>query len=190
MYGHNVTIFTNHSAVRAILDKPASNGKHARWWLKVFASGINNLKVVHRPGRENLGADALSRNPVTETFNKMDIETVVSNINSSQQTDITTLLYIPPSFNITESDFHLEQRKDPKLKELIDYLEKGMLPSGRQEAKRVAARALNFTIVDKILYLLDGRPLSRKQAAVPSHLQQEVLHNYHRRQMAGHFSGT
>ena len=61
----------------------------------------------------------------------MDIETVVSTINSLQQTDITTLLYIPPSVNITESDFHLEQRKDPKLKELIDHLEKGTLPSGR-----------------------------------------------------------
>ena len=102
-----------------------SNGKHVRWWLKVFASDINNLKVVHRPGRENLGADALSRNPVTDTFNKMDIETVESNINSLQQTDITTLLYTPPSVNITESDFHLEQRKDPKLKELIDYRIRG-----------------------------------------------------------------
>ena len=189
LYGHNVTIFTDHSAVRAILDKPESNGKHARWWLKVFGSGINNLKVVHRPGRENLGADALSRNPVTDTFNNTDIEAVVLNINSLQQADITTMLYTPPSVNIT-GDFHLEQRKDPRLKELIDYFEKGILPSGRQEARGVAARALNFTIVDKVLYLLDGRPLNRKRAAVPSHLQQEVLHNYHSGRMAGHFSGT
>ena len=27
LYGHNVTIFTDHSAVRAILDKPESNGQ-------------------------------------------------------------------------------------------------------------------------------------------------------------------
>ena len=182
-------IFTDHLAVQAILDKPESNGKHARWWLKVFGSGINNLKVVHRPGRENLGADALSRNPVTDTFNSMDIEAVVLNINSLQQADITTLLYTPPSVNIPEGDFHLEQRKDPRLKVLTDYLEIGMLPSGRQEARGVAARALNFTIVDKVLYLLDGRPLNRKRAVVPSHLQQEVFHNYYSGWMAGHFSG-
>jgi len=35
----------DHSAVKAILDKPESNGKHARWWLKVFGSGINQLKA-------------------------------------------------------------------------------------------------------------------------------------------------
>jgi len=60
LYGHDVTVITDHSAVRAILDNPESNGKHARWWLKVFGSGINHLKVIHRPGRENTAADALS----------------------------------------------------------------------------------------------------------------------------------
>ena len=30
LYGHNVTVITDHFAVRAILDKPESNGKHAR----------------------------------------------------------------------------------------------------------------------------------------------------------------
>ena len=59
LYGHNVTVITNHSAVRAILDKPESNRKHARRWLKVFGSGINQLKVIHRPGRENIAADDL-----------------------------------------------------------------------------------------------------------------------------------
>ena len=30
LYGHNVTVITDHSAVKSILDKPSSNGKHAR----------------------------------------------------------------------------------------------------------------------------------------------------------------
>ena len=35
LYGHNVVVFTDHSAVKAVLTNPGSNGKHARWWTKV-----------------------------------------------------------------------------------------------------------------------------------------------------------
>ena len=31
LYGHNVVVFTDHSAVKAVLTNPGSNGKHARW---------------------------------------------------------------------------------------------------------------------------------------------------------------
>lgn len=69
---------------------------------KVFGSGINKLTVVHRPGRANVGADALSRNPVTDISSKMDIEAVVSSIDSTQQIDITTLLCAMPCADVSE----------------------------------------------------------------------------------------
>ena len=47
LYGHNVTVITDYSAVKAVLDKPGSNGKHARWWLKIFSSGTGHVKIVH-----------------------------------------------------------------------------------------------------------------------------------------------
>ena len=31
LYGHEVTMITDHSAVRAILETPSPSGKHARW---------------------------------------------------------------------------------------------------------------------------------------------------------------
>ena len=65
LYGHNVTVITDHSAVKAVLDKPDSNGKYARWWLKIFSSGIGNVRIVYRPGRENVEADTLSHCPAT-----------------------------------------------------------------------------------------------------------------------------
>ena len=90
-----------------------------------------------------MGADALSCNLVTDISTISDIEVVVSIINSIQQTGITTLLCTPPSINISGSGFR-EQGKDPKLKALIDYLEKDTT-CGEEDARRVAARALNLT---------------------------------------------
>jgi len=35
LYGHVVTILTDHAAVKAILGAPNLSGKHARWWSRV-----------------------------------------------------------------------------------------------------------------------------------------------------------
>ena len=40
LYGHQVTVYTDHSAVQAILNIPTPSGKQARWWSKVYGSGV------------------------------------------------------------------------------------------------------------------------------------------------------
>ena len=35
LYGQIVTIYTDHAAVKAVLQNPNASGKHARWWTKV-----------------------------------------------------------------------------------------------------------------------------------------------------------
>ena len=114
LYGHNVTIITDHSAVKAILDKPTLSPKHARWWLKVFGMGISSLKIVHRPGRENAGADALSRNPLTDHQEATEVDTSVLQVTSP---DLKTdeLLATLPQAPILD-DFMQEQKKDPLLR--------------------------------------------------------------------------
>lgn len=64
LYGHNVTIITDHAAVKATLGAPNLSGKHARWWSKVYGSGIKQIDIIHRSGKKNLHADCLSRQPV------------------------------------------------------------------------------------------------------------------------------
>ena len=63
LYGNRVTVLTDHSAVKAILETPNPTGKHARWWTKVYGRGVKEVVIKYRAGRENAGADALSRSP-------------------------------------------------------------------------------------------------------------------------------
>ena len=67
LYGHEVTVYTDHSAVKAVLETPSPSGKHARWWSKVFGSGVQKLEIIYRAGKENANADALSRAPWGES---------------------------------------------------------------------------------------------------------------------------
>ena len=63
LYGHNVTIYTDHTAVRAVLEAENPTAKHARWWTRVYGRGVKSIKIQYRAGRENSNADALSRSP-------------------------------------------------------------------------------------------------------------------------------
>ena len=62
--GHDVLVYTDHSAVRSVLQTPCANGKHARWWSKIFGSGLKSIQIKYRPGKDNCAADALSCCPV------------------------------------------------------------------------------------------------------------------------------
>ena len=64
LYGHDVVVYTDHSAVRAVLETCSANGKHARWWSKLFGAGLKSIKIVYHQGKDDPHADALSRSPV------------------------------------------------------------------------------------------------------------------------------
>ena len=92
--------------------------------LKVFGSGISHLKIVHRPGRENTGADALSLNPLTDNQKVTELDVSLHQVNSPELR-IEELLSAPPQTQILGDDFIQEQRKDAQLRQLIDYIVNG-----------------------------------------------------------------
>ena len=55
-------MYTDHSACLSLLNTPRPSGKLARWALTIQEV---NLTLKHRSGRQNVNADALSRNPAT-----------------------------------------------------------------------------------------------------------------------------
>ena len=77
LYGHNVTIYTDHTIVKAVLEKPNSSGKHARWWSRVYGSGIKQVSITYRAGRENCNADTLLWHPQPTCLVSDDDEEVV-----------------------------------------------------------------------------------------------------------------
>ena len=162
LYGHNVTVFTDHSAVKAVLSNPANNGKHARWWIKVYGSGVKNVEIVYRAGRDNLHADALSRQPYLpppdDTAAQGDLQVCV--INSTQldgSSTINALLEVRTEESFDLDNFAGEQKKDSDIQKLVHYLETGMLPEDTQSASKIVAQAPLFTLVNHILYFIDSK---------------------------------
>ena len=63
LYGCSVIVYTDHTAVKVVLESPNPTGKHVRWWMKVHGQGIKQVKIIYRSGKDNVNADALSRGP-------------------------------------------------------------------------------------------------------------------------------
>ena len=63
LYNQNVRIYTDHAAVKSVLLNTNISGKHARWWTKVFESGLREVEIVHRAGKLSSNVYALSCNP-------------------------------------------------------------------------------------------------------------------------------
>ena len=190
LYGNTVVVYTDHSAVKAILETPSANGKHARWWRKVYKSGISSVHVKYRPGRQNKNADCLSRIHEVDDLGTASSQvahvTQITGINS-----ICELLEASPqlseSFSLAE-----EQRGDSRLKKIIQFLTEGSLPnelSGVDRANLILESSA-FCLDGGILYHVDAKDNDSKKVVAPISIRQILLNQYHGDRLEGHFSGA
>ena len=70
---------------------------------------------------------------------------------------------------------------------MIQFLETGNLPDDMSLSRKIAAQALQFSVVDGILYFVKS---NKKQAVVPVQLRQKLLQETHGGILAGHFSAN
>ncbi len=192
LYGHEVTVFTDHSAVKAVLETPHPTGKHDRWWTKVYGSGVKTVRIQYRPGRLNSSVDALSRSPqapspasgVGEDGSQVAIVSVEATDN---HLDVQMLLEAEPIPSCAVN-FGVEQRKDPDLQEIVDFLEEE-LSYEQKWAWKIALQASLFTIEEGILYYVDPKQKYHRRVVVPHQLREQILREGHSSGIAGHFSG-
>ena len=184
LYGGTMTVITDHSAVKSVLEASNPTGRHARWWTRVYGRGIKSLTIVYRAGRENASADALSRNPLGSPPAQGigQGETQVSAVTASDNQETTP----------TGQDnlrYSAEQLKDSSLKEMVVYLEQDALPDDAETAKKLVAESSQFTLIDGVLYYVDHRRNNQRRTVVPQQLRETVLQHAHGGVYGGHFSG-
>ena len=89
---------------KAVLGALNLTGQHARWWSKVYGSGIRHIEILHRLRKINQPADALSRRPVlpAPVDDGTSKEVQIAHISSDDTISISTLLQVDPN-NVTSS---------------------------------------------------------------------------------------
>ena len=63
IYRHHCDIYTDHEALKSLLNTPKSSGELARWGMAIQ---VLDVKILHRTQRSNTNADALSCAPIVE----------------------------------------------------------------------------------------------------------------------------
>ena len=198
-----MTVITDNSAVKPVLEAPNPTGKHARWWTRVYGRGIKSVNIIYRAGRENKSADALSRSPISPApshgigQDEAQVAALITTTSVDQQPVDTTahrelpvLLQSTATPEHTHPSFGSEQEKDPDLKELMLYLDHEQLPNDPERSRKLAAKASQFVLVGGILHYLDHSRGDRLRVAVPLQWREKLMQETHGGAYGGHFAGS
>ena len=140
LYGHHSDVFMDHEALRSLLNTPHPSGKLTRWGLALQEV---DLSPFYRPRRKNVLEDALSRSPLGEKESPVLVleETLVAAVESTQD---------PAKSG--ECNLGEWLRGDPWLRQVIAYLETGVLPSDGSKARELAVYRQQYVLLEGFLY--------------------------------------
>ena len=166
LYGYSCHLYTDHEALKSLLNTPHPSGKLARWGLALQEV---DLHIHYRPGKKNANADALSCCPLSLKS---------SQANQSNVFGIVSAISVPqfPAKD-GETDLSIRQREDPELLEVITFLVEGTLPKDEKKAKELALTNRQYEIVDDVLYHVEADKTLR--VIPPEKDREKMLHEAH-----------
>lgn len=199
------TVVTDHKSLVWLM-KAKHNGRLERWSLRLQEY---NFEVVHRPGKSNVVADALSRRPYEEV-NQPDCSIPQVSILNTNPPLVTNSQYEPSMVTLYYKDEHATavnalvadqfqttvdnsteltklQGECPDFSNLIKYLKDQTLPEDQKLHDAIVAESKHYSIVDGILYHWFQRRCKKlptemsmiRQVALPTPLRLDALLSYH-----------
>ena len=175
LYGHKCMVFTDHEALRLLLNTPHPSGKLARWGLALQEL---DLQIQYRPGKHNANADALSRFPLS-----VAVESILQNVVAAVTGTGAPAKNREPNRTLTE-----RQKADPELQMLRAYLEDRTLPHNETQARRVVLTHGQYALVDDILYHVE--PDKTFHVIPPAIDREELFLEVHQGPFGGHLSDS
>ena len=197
---HNsFTLMTDHISLTWLKTIKNTHGRLFRWSILLQAY---DMKILHKSGKTNLPADALSRReyppPPPEdpdddvvndalNFATLQPNTATVEINFEYQGDEQQAETSPMHIAALGDNMENAQRTCPDLGPIIRYLENGELPEDDKAARRIVFQENDFHMNNNLLYHM-FQPTTKQldqimpvveQICLPQALRVEVLQQYH-----------
>lgn len=199
LYGSKFTAVTDHSALTSLFKMKEGTPRLQRWALKL-QDYIPLMEIRHRPGKDHTNVDTLSRLEENSIFT-IDISTGTTyktrTMMPEEIDEIYTLDDQENDINIIQKLSELDtikraQRLDSSLHNIIQYLEKGILPQESDVASSMIQEASQYEIIGELLYqmmptqIMKNRKTIEPRLVIPTSERVRIMETYHDSVFAGH----
>ena len=187
LYGHTCQLYTDHQALKSLMNIPHPSGKLARWGLAIQEL---DLHIHHHPGKTNRAANALSRlqTQIQDSSKETKSNELVVQAKDGEETiSQLTAENSDPTSN-TKDPLTESQDADPELKLIKTYLHTGKLPEDDKKARELVLSKTKFEIQDGVLYHLEKDKTLR--IVVPTDRRKELFDDAHSGMFRAHLRGA
>ena len=199
------TVYTDHKALSYLLGLKDPTGRLGRW--NIFLQQFD-MEIIHRAGKSNGNADAISRIPYPETksvnacdnpqnlkenestyeHDKTEVENFTLTEVEFEYENVTQISSIDEIEDLPSNDIQTLQRECPDFDFIIKFLETREMPDDDRHQKICIRAEDQYVLNDNVLYHM-FQPRSKGkvdltdkyilQLAVPIPKRKEILLHYH-----------